>query len=148
MSVVLAGIAAGYLANKLGILGGETDRKLTKLILTITMPAMTLGSSGHQRGVAGPCHVGRYFWRPPPHFFIIGFAPGRSAAPAVGGTAEQKERMALCAVLFQCGVYRHPGVHGISGRGAMLYAVILTLPFNLIFLLHGSRDPDGRHEEL
>ena len=32
MSVVLAGIAAGYLANKLGILGGETDRKLTKLI--------------------------------------------------------------------------------------------------------------------
>lgn len=44
MSVVLAGIAAGYLANKLGILGGETDRKLTKLILTITMPAMTLGA--------------------------------------------------------------------------------------------------------
>ena len=30
----------------------------------------------------------------------------------------------------------------------MLYAVILTLPFNLISYSHGSRDPDGRHEEL
>ena len=29
MSVVLTAIAAGYLANKLGYLGGEVDRKLT-----------------------------------------------------------------------------------------------------------------------
>ena len=31
MSVVLTAIAAGYLANKLGYLGGEVDRKLTKV---------------------------------------------------------------------------------------------------------------------
>ena len=43
MSVVLVGIAAGYLAHKLGILGGEMDRKLTSLLLTITMPAMMIG---------------------------------------------------------------------------------------------------------
>ena len=44
MSMVLVAFAAGYLANKLGIMGGETDQKMTKLILTITMPAMALGA--------------------------------------------------------------------------------------------------------
>ena len=30
MSMVLVAIAAGYLANKLHIMGGETDQKITK----------------------------------------------------------------------------------------------------------------------
>ena len=38
MVVILCGIGAGYLANKLGIMGGEMDQRVTKLILTITLP--------------------------------------------------------------------------------------------------------------
>ena len=32
MLVILFGIAAGYLANRLGYLGGETDQKISKII--------------------------------------------------------------------------------------------------------------------
>ena len=44
MLVILFAIAAGYGANHLGYLGGETDQKLSKLILNITMPAMIVAA--------------------------------------------------------------------------------------------------------
>ena len=44
MLVLLFAILCGYAANRLGILGGETDRKISKLLLNITMPAMILGA--------------------------------------------------------------------------------------------------------
>ena len=44
MLVILFGIAAGYLANRLGYLGGETDQKISKIILNITMPCLIIAS--------------------------------------------------------------------------------------------------------
>lgn len=44
MLVILFVIACGYAANRLGILGGETDKKISKLLLNIILPAMVLGS--------------------------------------------------------------------------------------------------------
>ena len=36
MLVILVGIGAGFLANRLKFLGEETDQKLSKLVLNIT----------------------------------------------------------------------------------------------------------------
>ena len=44
MLVILFAIAAGYAANRLGYLGGETDQKVSKLLLNITMPAMIVAA--------------------------------------------------------------------------------------------------------
>ena len=44
MLVILAAIAAGYAANRLGYLGEETDQRISKLLLNITMPAMIVAS--------------------------------------------------------------------------------------------------------
>ena len=44
MLVILFAIAAGYGANRLGYLGGETDQKISKLLLNITMPAMIVAA--------------------------------------------------------------------------------------------------------
>lgn len=44
MLVILFAIVAGFVARRLGYLGGETDQKLSKLLLNITMPAMILAS--------------------------------------------------------------------------------------------------------
>ena len=44
MLVILFCMAAGFLAHKLGYLGGETDQRLCRLILGITMPCLILGS--------------------------------------------------------------------------------------------------------
>lgn len=37
MLVIFAAIATGYLANRLKILGGEMDRKVSQLLLTIPL---------------------------------------------------------------------------------------------------------------
>ena len=44
MLVILFAIALGYLANKLGYFSEEGNRKLTKVVLNITMPCMILAS--------------------------------------------------------------------------------------------------------
>ena len=44
MLVILFAIVAGFAAKRLGYLGGETDQKLSKLLLNITMPSMILAS--------------------------------------------------------------------------------------------------------
>ena len=44
MLVILAAIAAGFAANRLGYLGGETDQRISKLLLNITMPAMIVAA--------------------------------------------------------------------------------------------------------
>lgn len=38
MLVLLFAIAAGFLAGRLGILGGQTDKHISKLLLDITLP--------------------------------------------------------------------------------------------------------------
>ena len=44
MLVIFFAIAMGYLANRLKIMGGEMDQKVSKLLLYITVPALSLGS--------------------------------------------------------------------------------------------------------
>ena len=44
MLVIFFAIGMGYLANRLKIMGGEMDQKVSKLLLYITVPAMSLGS--------------------------------------------------------------------------------------------------------
>ena len=48
MLVILFAIAVGYLANRLGYLGEGTDKKLSKLLLNITMPCMIVA-----KGITG-----------------------------------------------------------------------------------------------
>ena len=44
MLVILFAIVCGYAANRMGILGGKTDQAVCRLILTITLPAMTIAA--------------------------------------------------------------------------------------------------------
>ena len=43
MVVILFAVGIGYLAHRLGYLGGEINQKLSKLILNITTPAVAQG---------------------------------------------------------------------------------------------------------
>ena len=44
MLILLFAMALGYLANRLGYLGGEIDQKICKIILNITMPCMIVAA--------------------------------------------------------------------------------------------------------
>ena len=58
MLVILFCMAAGFLAHKLGYLGGQTDQKLCRLLLGIIVPCLILAPSPPET----PCPVlGKFF---------------------------------------------------------------------------------------
>lgn len=131
MSVVLVGIAAGFLGNKLGILGGETDRKLTSLLLTVTMPAMTIGEVAASEALPDLSRL-LGILEAAAAFYGISFLLALFLPRLVGGTPGQRSvwRFALC--FPNVGFIGIPVCTAFLGEEAMIYALILTLPFNVI----------------
>lgn len=131
MLVILFAILVGYAANRLGILGGETDRKISKLLLTITMPAVILGGvcTGDELpersvvlGMLGVAAV----------FYLLEFALALAVPPLLGGTAGQKGVWRFTMVFGNMAFIGYPVTVALLGPGALFYAVILNIPFNLM----------------
>jgi len=131
MLVLLFAIAAGFLASRLGILGGETDKKISKLLLTITLPAMILGSvcTGdalpEPSVVLGTLGVALVFYG-------LEFAFVLAAPPLLGGTPGQKGVWRYTLAFPNVAFIGYPVVSALFGPEALFYAVILVLPFNLM----------------
>ena len=144
MLVILFAMVLGYAANRLGYLGGETDAKLTKVILNVTMPAMivsavitgdTLPELAEVLSVLGVAAV----------FYLLEFAFALAAPRFLGGTAGQKGVWRVALVFANVAFIGYPVTEALFGHGALFYAVILVMPFNLLaytlgpLLLVGAR---------
>ena len=131
MLVLLFAIAAGFLANRMGILGGGTDKKISRLLLAITLPSMILGSvctgealpeAGVVLGTLGVAAV----------FYLLEFAFVLAAPPLLGGTPGQKGVWRYTLAFPNVAFIGYPVVSALFGAEALFYAVILVLPFNLM----------------
>ena len=131
MLVLLFAILCGFAANRLGILGGETDKKISRLLLTITMPAMILGAvcTGETLPeasvVLGVLKVAAVF-------YALEVAFALAAPPLLGGTPGQKGVWRYTLVFPNVGFIGYPVAVALFGPEALFYAVILALPFNLL----------------
>lgn len=131
MLVILFAIACGYGANRLHILGGETDKKISQLLLTVTMPAMIVGTvcTGDQLPeaavVLGVLRVSLVFYG-------LEFAFALVAPRLLGGTPGQKGVWRYTLVFPNVGFIGYPVAVALFGPEALFYAVILVLPFNLL----------------
>lgn len=131
MLVILFAIAAGYGANRLGYLGGETDQKLSKLILNITMPAMIVAAviTGEELPeisvILSILEVGVVF-------YVLEFAFVLTVPKLLPGTAGQKGVYRYTLAFPNVGFIGYPVAVALYGEGALFYAAILALPFNLL----------------
>lgn len=131
MLVILFAIAAGYAANHLGCLGGETDQKLSKLILNITMPAMIVAAviTGEELPeisvILSILEVGVVF-------YVLEFAFVLTVPKLLPGTAGQKGVYRYTLAFPNVGFIGYPVAVALYGDGALFYAAILALPFNLL----------------
>ena len=131
MLVILFAIACGYAANRLGYLGGETDRRISKLLLNVTMPSMILGAvcTGdtlpEASVVLGVLLVAVVF-------YLLEFAFAFLVPPLLGGTPGQKGVWRYTMAFPNVGFIGYPVAVALFGPGALFYAVILVLPFNLL----------------
>ena len=131
MLVILAAIAAGYAANRLGYLGGETDQKISKLLLNITMPAMIVASviTGEELPEMGVILsilvVGVIF-------YLMAFAFVLLVPRILPGTAGERGVWRYALAFPNVGFIGYPVAVALFGDGALFYAAILALPFNLL----------------
>ena len=131
MLVILFALAAGYAANHLGYLGGETDQKLSKLILNITMPAMIVAAviTGEELPeisvILSILEVGVVF-------YVLEFAFVLTVPKLLPGTAGQKGVYRYTLAFPNVGFIGYPVAVALYGDGALFYAAILALPFNLL----------------
>lgn len=131
MSMVLVAIAAGYLANKLHIMGGETDQKFTKLILTITMPAMALGAVATSEELPDLAEL-LGLLEVTVIFYGLSFLLAAILPRFLGGTRSQQSVWRFAISFSNVGFIGIPVATAFFGETGMLYAVILMLPFNLL----------------
>lgn len=131
MLVLLFAIFAGWCANRLGILGGEVDKKISKLLLDITLPAMILGAVC--TGDALPERaVVLSVLKTALVFYAMEFAFALAVPPLLGGTPEQKGVWRFTLVFGNLGFIGYPVATALFGPEALFYAVVLVLPFNLM----------------
>ena len=144
MLMILFAISMGYLANRLKILDDGSNRKLTKLVLNITIPGLIL--SAVMTGEAQP-EVGTVLsvWKMAAVYYAVELLAVLVVPALLGGTERQKGVWRF-SLLFTNAIFIGYSVLGaLYGERAVFYAVLLTLPVNALsfsvgpLMLGGSR---------
>lgn len=131
MLVILFAMAMGFLAHRLGYLNAETDQRLSKVILNLTMPAMIVAAviTGDTlpelREVLAVLEVAAVFYLLEMIFALI-------APRFLGGTSGQRGVWRFGLVFGNIAFIGYPVATALFGSGALFYAVILAMPFNLL----------------
>lgn len=131
MLVILFAMAMGFLAHRLGYFNAETDQRLSKVILNLTMPAMIVSavitgdSLPELREVLAVLEVAAVFYLLEMVFALI-------APRLLGGTPGQRGVWRFGLVFGNIAFIGYPVATALFGSGALFYAVILAMPFNLL----------------
>ena len=131
MVVILFAIAMGFLANRLGYFSEEINRKLTKLVLNITMPCMILASvlAGNDlpdiNAIISFFKILLIFYGLEALFMLV-------APHIIGGTPAQKNIWRFVCLFPNASFIAYPVIEALFGEGAIFYAVMLCLPYNVI----------------
>ena len=131
MLVILFGMAMGYLARRLGYLGGETDQKLSKIILNITMPCLIVASVATGDELPGTAEILSVL-KVAAVFYGMELLLSAVVPRLLGGTDKQKGVWRYTLVFPNMAFIGYPVAVALFGPEALFYAVILVLPFNLL----------------
>ena len=131
MVVILFAVAIGVLANRLGYINEEGNRKLSKLILNITIPALVIASVARQESLPEP-NVIFSVLLVSAVFYLLEFVFAFVVPRLVGGTPEQRGVWRFLMCFPNIGFIGYPLVQALFGDEGFFYAVILALPFNIL----------------
>ena len=131
MLVIFFAIAMGYLANRLKIMGGEMDQKVSKLLLYITVPAFCLGSI-LVRETMPPLEEFVSFLKISAVFYGMELLFALVVPRLLGGSPERKGVWRYGMLFPNVGFIGYPVVVALLGQDALFYAIMLGLPFNML----------------
>lgn len=131
MLVILFAIVLGYAANHMGIMGGEMDRKVSKLLLTFTMPCMIVAAVVTGDALPGLVEV-LSILKVAVVFYLMEAVFMLVVPRFLGGTPAQKGVWRYVLAFPNVGFIGYPVAVALFGQEALFYAVVLALPFNLM----------------
>lgn len=131
MLVILFAMAMGYLAHRLGYMNSDTDQKLSKVVLNITMPAMIVAAVITGDALPELTEVLAVL-KVAVIFYLLEMAFALAAPRFLGGTPGQKGVWRFGLVFGNIVFMGYPVATALFGPEALFYAVILALPFNLL----------------
>lgn len=131
MLVILFAIAAGYLSHRLGILGGDVDKRISRLILNITMPAMIVAAVITGDTLPGLSEV-LAILKVGVVFYLLEALFMLAAPRLLGGTPGEKGVWRYAMMFPNVGFIGYPVAVALFGEEALFFAVVLALPFNLM----------------
>lgn len=131
MLVLLFAIVLGYGANRMGIMGGEMDQKVSKLLLTFTLPSMILAAVVTGDALPGLAEV-LSILKVALVFYLLEGVFMLAVPRFLGGTPAQKGVWRYALMFPNVGFIGYPVAVALFGQEALFYAVVLALPFNLM----------------
>jgi len=129
--VLFLATLTGYVANKAGILNADANRTISRMIINVTLPALILSSVSEKSDSISTGEV----------LFVIALAFGTYLVyGAIAFFIPKLLRVRECdaglyrfmTIFGNTGFIGYPVITAIFGSGALFYAVIFNLPFNLL----------------
>ncbi len=149
MMTLFALLVVGYVAGKLGYLGGDFDRQLSRLVINITCPALILSSAMNGE------LPDRHFILPLLGISIITYIILAGAAfllpRYIVSRQEDKGTVGFAIMFGNVGFMGYPVVASIFGHQAVFYAAVLNVintfaVFTIgTMLITGKSEVEGRH---
>ena len=131
MVVIMFTISLGFLANKKGFFNEEINRKMTKVVLNITLPAMILGTVMTGDALP-PIATTLSVLKVAVFFYGIEGILALFLPRLLGGTAKQKGVWRHALLFPNMAFIGYPVVEALFGGGALFYATLLCLPYNIL----------------
>jgi len=136
MIVILVAMVVGYATNRLGYLTGETNGKVCKLILNVTLPCMILATVLTGTTLPEFSEIMSVL-KVTAIFYIMEGILMLFVPRLVGGTAGQKGVWRFALAFPNVGFIGYPVNVALFGPEALFYAVIVALPFNVLSFTTG-----------
>lgn len=131
MTVILFAVAMGYVAHRLGYLGPEINRKLSKLIIHVTLPALALSAAINGQADVSLRVLGSILLAVVA-FYGLSLALAFLVPPLLGVNRVQRGVWQFSLVFSNAAFIGYPVIEGLFGADGLFYAVMMTLPMTLL----------------
>lgn len=135
MLVLFIIMMIGFIAYKKNIITDETSKKLSAIVVNISNPALILSSVTGNATVTGAELVETMFVAIGMYVFLIAVA---ALVPVIiKATARDRGTYRVMTIFGNVGFMGFPIISSLYGGGALLYASLFLLPYNILIYTYG-----------
>lgn len=148
MLVLAIPMAIGFLANRLALMGGEFDGKLSRLVLNVTLPCMILVSVDG-RELPAPAELAALLGLSAVGY-LIAIAIALAAPRLLRAPTASRGALGFIIAFGNVGFIGFPVLSAILGPGVVLYAAIANIPWFIlssslgVLMISGIPEGDAR----